>query len=84
MKLYKLCFVFAGKLIFLLYRQSTKELKYMKAKIKYNNNTFVTCHARRYLPAALFKLFMTSFKIKNIKNQMKQKLIKIFQFFFKY
>ena len=39
MKLYKLCFVFAGKLIFRLYRQSTKELKYMKAKIKYNNNT---------------------------------------------
>ena len=53
MKLYKLCFVFAGKLIFRLYRQPTKELKYMKAKIKYNNNTFVTRHARRYLPAAL-------------------------------
>ena len=53
MKLYKLCFVFAGKLIFWLYRQSTKELKYMKAKIKYNNNTFVTRHARRYLSAAL-------------------------------
>ena len=59
MKLYKLCFVFAGKLIFRLYRQSTKELKYMKAKIKYINNTFVTRHARRYLPAALFKLIMT-------------------------
>ena len=38
MKLYKLCFVFAGKQIFRLNRQSTKELKYMKAKIKYNNN----------------------------------------------
>ena len=40
MKLYKLCFVFAEKLICWLYRQSTKELKCMKAKIKYNNNTF--------------------------------------------
>ena len=46
MKLYKLCFVFAGKLILRLCRQSTKELKYMKAKIKYSNNTFVTRHAR--------------------------------------
>ena len=57
MKLYKLCFVFAGKLTFRLYRQSTKELKYMKAEIKYNNNTICD------LPAALFKLFMKSFKI---------------------
>ena len=35
----------------------------MKAKIKYNNNTFVTRHAREYLPVALFKLFIMSFKI---------------------
>ena len=39
----------------------TKVAREIRVRIKLHS--YVTRHTRRYLPAALFKLFMTSFKI---------------------